>query len=189
MNIEEVLREMRGHSWATCPQVSKWAKAIEAAMQEGDAWGRELVVRNRELTDAQDEIERLNNFVNGMKGIANTQGEIIAEQNEEIERLKSENALLRTGDTCARHCEGVAFRHEAQRLTKVNERLRREIESANADGEAYAEIAGQEQDENERLRALLSHWYEMWNDGIPNPDGDVLYDTGAALAGKEGNDG
>ena len=39
--------------------------------------------------------------------------------------------------------------------------------------------------EIERLRALLSHWYEMWNDGIPNPDGDVLYDTGAALAGKE----
>ena len=63
-------------------------------------------------------VERLNNFVNGMKKIANTQGEIIAEQNEEIERLKSENALLRTGDTCARHCEGVAFRHEAQRLKK-----------------------------------------------------------------------
>ena len=39
--------------------------------------------------------------------------------------------------------------------------------------------------DNERLRALLSHWYEMWNDGIPNPDGDVLYDTGAALAGEE----
>ena len=61
---------------------------VEAAVQEGDAWGRELVVRNRELTDALDEIERLNNFVNGMKGIANTQGEIIAEQNEEIERLR-----------------------------------------------------------------------------------------------------
>ena len=40
--------------------------------------------------------------------------------------------------------------------------------------------------DNERLRGLLSHWYEMWNDGIPNPDGDVLDDTVAALDGKEG---
>ena len=39
--------------------------------------------------------------------------------------------------------------------------------------------------EIERLWALFSHWYEMWNDGIPNPDGDVLDDTAAALAGKE----
>ena len=39
--------------------------------------------------------------------------------------------------------------------------------------------------EIERLWALFSHWYEMWNDGIPNPDGDVLDDTVAALAGKE----
>ena len=41
----------------------------------------------------------------------------------------------------------------------------------------------QEKDaEIERLWALFSHWYEMWNDGIPNPDGDVLLDTQAALA-------
>ena len=50
----------------------------------------------------------------------------------EIERLKAENALLRTGDTCARHCEGVAFRHEAQRLTKDNERLREALERIKA---------------------------------------------------------
>ena len=61
-------------------------------------------------------IQRLEADVNAMKGIANTRAEIIAEQNQEIERLKSESALLRTGDTCARHCECVAFRHEAQRL-------------------------------------------------------------------------
>ena len=35
--------------------------------------------------------------------------------------------------------------------------------------------------EIEQLKALLSHWYEMWNDGIPNPDDDVLLDTQAAL--------
>ena len=39
--------------------------------------------------------------------------------------------------------------------------------------------------EIERLWALFSHWYEMWNDGIPNPDGDVLDDTVAALVGKD----
>ena len=44
----------------------------------------------------------------------------------------------------------------------------------------------QEKDaEIERLWALFSHWYEMWNDGTLNPDGDVLDDTVAALAGKE----
>jgi len=42
------------------------------------------------------------------------------------------------------------------------ERLRREIESANADGEAYAEIAGQEQDEIERLRELLTAYTERY---------------------------
>ena len=47
----------------------------------------------------------------------------------------------------------------------------------------------QEKDaEIERLWALFSHWYEMWNDGILNPDGDVLDDTVAALTGKEKND-
>ena len=84
-------------------------------LKGGDAGDRAIAAA------VEAEIERLNNFVNGMKGIANTQGEIIAEQNEEIERLKSENALLRTGDTCARHCEGVAFRHEVQRLKAENE--------------------------------------------------------------------
>ena len=43
-----------------------------------------------QIADQLEEIERLNNFVNGMKGIANTQGEIIAEQNEEIERLQEQ---------------------------------------------------------------------------------------------------
>ena len=80
------------------------------------------------MREKDAEIERLNNFVNGMKGIANTQAEIIAEQNAEIERLKSENALLRTGDSCARHCEGVAFRHEAQRLNKqVQDMIQAEV--------------------------------------------------------------
>ena len=44
----------------------------------------------------------------------------------------------------------------------------------------------QEKDaEIERLWALFSHWYEMWNDGTPNLDGDVLDDAVAALAGNK----
>ena len=43
--------------------------------------------RGKELDEKDAEIERLNDFVSGMKGIANTQAEIIAEQNEEKERL------------------------------------------------------------------------------------------------------
>lgn len=35
---------------------------------------------------------------------------------DEVERLRSENALLRSGDTCARQCEGMAYRIEARRL-------------------------------------------------------------------------
>ena len=35
-----------------------------------------------------------------------------------------EIALLRKGDTCARMCEGTAFRHEAQRLKAENATLR-----------------------------------------------------------------
>ena len=60
-----------------------------------------------------------------------------------------------------------------------------EVEAAREWLRGHAEIDKAKIAEIERLRALLSHWYEMWNDGIPNPDGDVLYDTGAALAGKE----
>ena len=35
--------------------------------------------------------------------------------------------------------------------------------------------------EIERLKVLLSHWWECWADGC-NPDGDVIEDTDAALA-------
>lgn len=35
---------------------------------------------------------------------------------DEVERLRAENALLRSGDTCARQCEGAAYRIELRRL-------------------------------------------------------------------------
>lgn len=34
----------------------------------------------------------------------------------EIERLRAEVAMLRAGDTCARVCDGAAYRIEARRL-------------------------------------------------------------------------
>lgn len=36
----------------------------------------------------------------------------------EVRRLRSENAMLRTGDTCARLCEGTAYRIELCRLKR-----------------------------------------------------------------------
>ncbi len=61
----------------------------------------------------------------------------IAEQAAEI-------ALLRTGDTCARMCEGTAYRIEARQLKAQVERLRvllREARSLVADniGDAFNE--------------------------------------------------
>lgn len=46
----------------------------------------------------------------------------------ELAELQCEITLLRTGDTCARHCEGEAFRHEAQRLKRENAELRKQLE-------------------------------------------------------------
>lgn len=45
----------------------------------------------------------------------------------EIDALKQEIAALRTGDTCARHCEGTAYRIEAGKLKRENERLKARI--------------------------------------------------------------
>lgn len=50
----------------------------------------------------------------------------------ELAELQREIALLRTGDTCARHCEGEAFRHEAQRLKRENAELRKQLESSSS---------------------------------------------------------
>lgn len=46
----------------------------------------------------------------------------------EIERLKSENTMLRTGDTCARQCEGTAYRIEARSLKAEVARLREALD-------------------------------------------------------------
>lgn len=43
---------------------------------------------------------------------------------QEIERLRAENEALRTGDTCARQCEGAAYRIELRRLRHEIETLR-----------------------------------------------------------------
>ena len=139
-------------------------------LKGGDAGDRAIAAA------VEAEIERLNNFVNGMKGIANTQGEIIAEQNEEIERLKSENALLRTGDTCARHCEGVAFRHEAQRLTKDNERLKE-------DAERYRFLRDEDNWGCDNDETTESRWGDLGE--CHGGDFDAFVDKArAALAGK-----
>lgn len=41
-----------------------------------------------------------------------------AECSKEIESLIAERDMLRTGDTCARQCEGTAYRIELQRLRR-----------------------------------------------------------------------
>ena len=65
---------------------------------------------------------------------------------------------------------------------KERDWLRPEVERLQGKLEVAADGLLERDAEIERLRGLLSHWYEMWNDGIPNPDGDVLDDTVAALA-------
>lgn len=47
---------------------------------------------------------------------------------DEIERLRAELAMLRTGDTCARVCEGTAYRIESSRFRAALE----EIANANS---------------------------------------------------------
>jgi hypothetical protein len=48
---------------------------------------------------------------------------------DEIARLRSEVAMLRTGDTCARHCEGTAYRIEAQNLRRWKSTMAPRIEA------------------------------------------------------------
>ena len=99
MIIEDVLSAMRaayGDPDACCVDadtVYEWVRCIEAVMQEGDAWGRELVVRNRELTDAQDEIERLTKYNARLRGMADefralmVKVDQLDEKDVEIEKL------------------------------------------------------------------------------------------------------
>ena len=82
------------------PEAETWVQEqIAEELYTRDNSIKSLRKRNTELEQEIDylrgdlakrdaEIERLNNFVSGMKGIANTQAEIIAEQNEEKERLR-----------------------------------------------------------------------------------------------------
>lgn len=44
-----------------------------------------------------------------------------------IKQLTAENKMLREGDTCARMCEGTAYRIEARRLRSENELLRNHL--------------------------------------------------------------
>ena len=43
---------------------------------------------------------------------------------DEIERLQSESEMRRTGDTCARQCEGTAYRIRARQLEAENAQLK-----------------------------------------------------------------
>ena len=86
----------------------------------------------------------------------------------------------------------VGLEDEAQEFTKWADAIEAEIAVLREDKERLMDrIDGchhsmQEKDaEIERLWALFSHWYEMWNDGTPNLDGDVLDDTVDALAGNK----
>jgi hypothetical protein len=49
-----------------------------------------------------------------------------------IESLLAQIEMLRTGDTCARHCEGTAYRIEARRLAIEIERLHEALKLASA---------------------------------------------------------
>lgn len=42
---------------------------------------------------------------------------------DEVRRLTAEVSALRSGDVCARQCEGQAYRHEALALRKENKRM------------------------------------------------------------------
>ena len=79
----------------------------------------------------------------------------------EIERLNSENTLLRTGDTCARQCEGIAFRHEAQRLKADNQRLEDFVSGMKGIANTQGEII-------ERLRTLLREGREIAIQRLPH---------------------
>lgn len=50
--------------------------------------------------------------------------------NAKIAALEAENAALRTGDTCARMCEGQAYRIEARRLKGENAALQELLQEA-----------------------------------------------------------
>ena len=76
-------------------------------------------------------------------------------------------------ETLLRQC-----REQNERLREDKERLMDRIDGCHQSmREKDAEI--------ERLWALFSHWYKMWNDGTPNLDGDMLDDTVATLAGNK----
>jgi hypothetical protein len=97
----------------------------------------------------------------------------IALQLREIESLRAEIAMLRIGDTCARHCEGTAYRIEAQNLKRWKSTMAPRIESlegllsfaraeAEAGREAIATLEGEREanalltKETERLRAEVT---------------------------------
>lgn len=52
---------------------------------------------------------------------------------QRIRELVAENERLRTGDTCARACEGMAYRIEARRLQSEVDRLSAAITKAHAE--------------------------------------------------------
>lgn len=54
--------------------------------------------------------------VEALRWMSSPAAPVIGQAANEIERLRAEVAMLRTGDTCARQCEGTAYRIEVQRL-------------------------------------------------------------------------
>ena len=149
-----------------------------------------LITLNTTIRDKDEELEFL-------RSVKENRGKELDEKDAEIERLKEDNR---------RHCAAIMTTQIYMELESEIERLTQERDAQyDLNVSMVAKHAAQEAEierlmdridgchqsmqvkdaEIERLWALFSHWYEMWNDGIPNSDGDVLLDTQAALAGKE----
>ena len=160
MTIQDVLKEMReygadGGSGYNPDIVYVWADAIEAAMREPVAETWQAV------------IDRIAPVM-----------EILSDHDEEMYPAEAALALDRARIRRELAALPPDAAGEITVLREDKERLMDRIDGCHqAMRKKDAEI--------ERLWALFSHWYEMWNDGIPNPDGDVLDDTVAALDGKE----
>lgn len=78
----------------------------------------------------------------------------------EIDRLREENAMLRTGDTCARQCDGTAYRIELWRARQTLAEIVRVLGPAAPDCDGCAaEIA-------EALRIAKASGFVTSNVGI-----------------------
>ena len=78
----------------------------------------------------------------------------------EIERLRHENEMLRDGDTCARMCEGTAYRVEARRLKQEVERLTRERDAQTENATQHFDRSNGLSIENKALKAEIERLRE-----------------------------